>query len=244
MGYWCTLHLFDDKKFYKQLVPALKGEDSDLANYCFEFLKSHIVGGINKLSLQEVNKIVMQTIHNIISISNSLDKDFKINSDYEKIENYDSRMQFLGNTEGYYDFCKFFEYMVFNTCADFNPHLPLGKGGVSRNFEIGINTFACSVMAELDYWNEFLCGDLMGITNWITHEDVEILYLDKENLHFTDNKIAEGFMSLLEVAYYNQLGFIAGVDMREERLKLLPGNKLVKPETWTNEKSIGLLRTR
>lgn len=41
MGHWRTLHLFDDKKFYKDVVPELKGETGDLTQSCLEFLKHY-----------------------------------------------------------------------------------------------------------------------------------------------------------------------------------------------------------
>lgn len=241
MGYWCTLHLFDDKKFYKEVVPILKGETGDLTADCLEFLKFHVVGGISHLSQQEVSNLVEQTIEKIISISNSLDSTFKINSEYQKIKNYDNQITFLNNLEGLYDFNKFFEYYIFKTCADFFPHLTLGKGGVSRNFKIPIKTLSETIIGELDDWNYFFCYDTMGIKNWITNEDLKYIYLDKEHLHYNDNERAEAFLSLLEIAHNNELGFIIGVDMSEHRLKLLPVNKTVKPETWTTQNSSGLL---
>lgn len=241
MGYWCTLHLFNDKKFYNEIVPLLKGESGDLTNSCLDFLKLYKTGGINHLSTQSLNVLIEQTIQKIISISNSLNKSFKDNREYQKLQSYDDKRFFLNNLNGYYEFYTFFEYIVFNTCSDFFPHLPLGKGGISKNFQIEIKTLSYSIMTELDSWNNFLCGDLMGVTNWISHEDVELLYLDKENLCFMDNQRAEGFLTLLEVAQKNQLGLIMGVDMRESTLELLPINKLIKPEIWTNINTNGLL---
>lgn len=244
MGYWCTLHLFDDKKFYKEIVPTLKGETGDLTADCQEFLKSHVTGSTSRLSKQELEKLVNETIKNIVSISNSFDKNFKINSEYQKIENYDAKLAFLNSSDKHYDFCKFFEYYIFKTCVDFFPHLPLGKGGVSRNFEISAEALSDSITGELDNWNDFFCFYTTGITNWISHEDVQYLYLDKDNLKHDDNERAKAFLSLLEIAHSNELSFITGVDMRDEILELLPNNKTVKPETWTLENSVGLIWKR
>lgn len=142
MGYWSTLHLFDDKKFYTEIVPTLRGEIGDLTTDCLEFLKLHITGSTLHLPQQELEKLVKQTIENIISISNSLDKTFKLNTDYQKIKNYEDQRTFFNSLKGHYDFCKFFEYYIFKTCSDFFPHLALGKGGVFRNFRnICKNTF-------------------------------------------------------------------------------------------------------
>lgn len=244
MGYWITLHLFDDKKFYKEVVPALKGETGDLTADCLEFLRFHVMGGISHLSQPAVNDLVNQTVENIIAISNSLDQTFKINSSYHSINDHHERNLFLNTINGYYEFCKFFEYYIFKTCSDFFPHLALGKGGVSGNFELSVKTLSYAIIEKLDNWNGFLCARGTGITNWITNEELEYLYLDKEHLHFSDNKRAEHFLRLLEVAHDLGLGFIIGVDMREDRLELLPGNKVVSPEAWKNINSNGLYRER
>ncbi|MFP3593428.1 hypothetical protein [Chryseobacterium sp. SIMBA_038] len=244
MGYWCTLHLFDDKKFHKEIVPTLKGETGDLIADCQEFLKSHVIGGTARLSKQELEKLVNKTIKNIVSISNSLDKSFRINTEYQKVQKYDAQLAFFDTLEGYYDFCKFFEYYIFKTCADFFPHLPLGKGGVMRNFDISVKALSDSILGELDNWNDFFCYYGTGITNWMSHEDLQYLYLDKENLKYEDSERAKVFLSLLEVAHSNQLGFITGVDMNEDILELLPNNKTVKSETWTLENSSELLWKR
>ena len=88
MGYWCTLHLFDDKKFYKEVLPMLKGEVGNLTNDCVEFLKSYVTGGIAHLSEPDINNFVKQTIKKINTISNSLDETFKTNSEFQKIKDY------------------------------------------------------------------------------------------------------------------------------------------------------------
>ncbi|MFZ0598813.1 MAG: hypothetical protein WAM46_17645, partial [Flavobacterium sp.] len=177
MGYWRTLHLFDDKKFYNEVVPELKGETGDLTPSCLEFLKHYSIGGISHLSNEKLNSLVEQNIQTIISISNSLDETFKIHHEFHKITNYDNQNLFLNSLEGYYEFCKFLEYYLFKTCADFNPHLGLGKGGVSRNFNIHRKTLSYNIIEELDDWNDFLSQDRMGITNWITNEDIQLLFL-------------------------------------------------------------------
>lgn len=234
MGYWTTLHLFDDEIFYKKVVPELKGEKGDLKLDCLEFLSSHITGGIAHLSETEITKLLQNFITNVNKISNSFDKTFKLHNEFYKIDSEDERSVFLDKLEGHYDYCKFFEYYVFKTCADFFPYIPLGKGGVFRNFDLKYKTLAYSIILELDSINEFHNEDRMGITNWITNEDIEFLYLDKENLNFEDNETANTFMTLLEIAHQNKLGMVMGIDMREWRLELLPQNKLVNPSIWGN----------
>lgn len=244
MGYWCSLHLFDDKKFYRDVVPQLKGETGDLGDACEEFLRFHVIGGIARLSSEEIKQLVEKTVGYINSISRDLSENFKTNARFHDIKDYEQQRLFLNDLDGYDDFCRFFEYYVFKTCADFFPHIGLGKGGVSRNFDLPVNSLSYSIITELDNWNDFFSGTGMGITNWISHEDVELLYLDKENLHYTDNERAEGFLTLLETARNRGLGFIAGVDMREDQLELLPGNKLINPIIWEGKAPNGLMFQR
>ncbi|PBJ13614.1 hypothetical protein [Flavobacterium sp. ACN6] len=227
MGYWCSLHLFDDRKFYREVVPQLKGEAGDLTEASREFLKHYFVGGISHLSEEKINSLIEQNNQSVISISKAMNQTFKIHDEFEKITDYESQKLFLGKLEWHYEFSKFLEYYLFKTCADYNPHLGLGKGGVSRNFTINSKTVTCNIIDELDNWNDFLLQDGMGIANWITHEDVELLFLDKENLHFEDNERAESFLELLDIAYKNKLGFIIGIDMQERQLELLYKNKLL-----------------
>lgn len=244
MGYWCTLHFFDDKKFYNDVIPEFKGEKGNLAPAYLDFLKVHITGGISRLSSSKINTLIKNLEKNTIKISNSFDKEFKRHHNYHKIDDYQRQIAYLGKLEGYYDFCKFFEYYLFKKCADFFPHIPLGKGGVSRNFLLDINSLSCSIISELDNWNPFFCDDLMGIGNWLTNEDVELLYLDKENLCFESNARAAAFLKFLEIAYKNKLGFIAGVGMREDNLEQLPKNKLLSPKFWKNIDTTGMLFKR
>lgn len=244
MGYWCSLHLFDDTKFYRDVVPELKGETGDLSDACEKFLRFHVIGGIAHLQAAEIKKRIDRTIEHISAISCQLDNTFKIHREFHTIKAYDQQKLFLNDLDGYDDFCRFLEYYVFKTCADFFPHIGLGKGGVSRNFDLPVNSLSYSIVAELDGWNDFLSGAGMGITNWISHEDVELLYLDKENLHYTENKRAEGFLTLLETARDKELGLIAGVDMREDQLELLPGNKLINPVIWEGKAPNGLIFQR
>lgn len=113
-----------------------------------------------------------------------------------------------------------------------------------RQFELSPETLSYSIIGELDDWNPSFHYDGMGITNWLTHEDIQYLYLDKENLNHDDDSLGEEFLSLLEIAHSNEIGFITGVDMRENILELLPNNKTVKPEIWTLENSSELIWKR
>lgn len=244
MGYWTTLHLFDYKTFYNERVPVLKGEKGSLEDDCLEFLKLYATGGIARFSESKVSDLIRQNIETINRFSNSFDKSFKVHHEFHKIKNDNDRSLYLSQLEGYSDFRRFIEYYIFKTCADFFPYIPLGKGRVSHNFNIHFKTLSYSIIEELDSRNEFFCEDMMGVSNWITHEDVELLYLDRSNLYSDNNERAEAFLTLLDVAYKNGLGLVMGIDMREGILELLPGYKLISSYIWENINKTGLLFKR
>lgn len=244
MGYWCTLHLFDDQIFYKKIVPELKGQKGDLESECEKFLKLYTVGSLNKFSKSEVLKRVDEVTKSIRKISNSLDKSFKINAEYSPIKDYREQQLFIGKLDGHYHFCKFLEYYVFKHCADFFPHIALGKGGLHRNFNLNFKTLAYSIISEIDEWKGFLCHDMMGVTNWLDKEEIELLYLDRENLIFEEETRGESIYNFLEIAYQNKLGFVVGIDMRENLLEELPKNKLLSSEAWKILNTKGMLFKR
>ncbi|WP_299325441.1 hypothetical protein [uncultured Maribacter sp.] len=241
MGYWCTLHLFDQDKFYSETIQELKGQIGDLIPSYKEFLKNNIIGGIGHLTVKEVNEMALSQLENIYEISNSFDDSFKKHSAFHSLHNWSLQLDFIGKLKGHYEFCSFFEYYVFEKCSDFYPHIPLGKGGVARNFELKTNTYSHNIIGNLDSWNNFFMQDTFGISNWISNEDIELLFLDKENLKFENNEIAEAIIRFIEIANKNKLGLLAGVDLNIDRNRLLPQNKLVSFELWKNQNCSGLL---
>lgn len=243
MGYWCTLHLFNDQKFYKQVIPKLKGRCENLASECKDFLLLHTIGGMKNLSEFEIQNRVNKISTSINKLSDSMDEPFKKHLEFSKIKDYEQRRLYLNNLTDHYEFCKFFEYYVFKYCTDFFPHISLGKGGISRNFKLNRQSISYSLISELDTWNDFFCGYTTGITNWLNHEEIELLYLDRENLLFDEKRKEKGesIRSLLEIAYHHKLGLIVGVDMNGERLKNLPANKLISAKDWESLNTEGML---
>lgn len=244
MGYWCTLHLFDDEKFYKEVVPKMKGEKGNLEPTCKDFLTLYTIGGMKNLSDSEITNRVAEVVKSIHEISSSMDDSFKKHMEFSKIEDYEKRNLYLGELNGHYEFCKFLEYYIFKCCADFFPHVPLGKGGLSRNFNLDPKSLSSSILSHLDHWNEFFCAGMMGITNWLDQEEVELLHLDKENLTYEENAKGKSIYNFLEIAYENKLGVVVGIDMRESLLEGLPAHKLVTPESWKKLNTEGMLFKR
>ncbi|TCI84802.1 hypothetical protein [Tenacibaculum sp. M341] len=231
MGYWNTLHLFDDNKFYKELVPVLRGEKGCLQNDFIEFLRLYRTGGITDLSLEELKKKTDTSVSKIIEISNKFNSNFKahnLNSD----ENHS-----LQNNEFHYEYSRFFEYYVFKYCADFYPHLPTGKGGLLSELDPKDNSIAFEILENLEDFNSVFLSD-GGIINWIDLEDIEILIMSKDELFSIgpyDEEIMdyfENYIKLFEIALSNKLGLIRGRDMIEQSLEKLPKYKLIEKEKW------------
>ena len=86
MGYWTTLHLFDEKVFYEKVVPELKGLNGNIKLDYLQFSKSHRTGGIEHFSESELNIFLDNSIINVFNIANSFDKTFKIHSQFHKIK--------------------------------------------------------------------------------------------------------------------------------------------------------------
>lgn len=243
MGYWCTLHLFNDRKFHEELIPEMRGIKGNIDSVCKDFLECYTVGGVRNYSVTELSKRVSQVTRQINEISNSMDHSFKLHHEFCKINDFDTSMDYLGKMEGHYEFCKFLEYSIFRCCADFYPHIPLGKGGLGRNFDFNkkYKSLSFSIVNELDKWNTFFCADMMGITNWLNKEEVELLYLDRENLISKENTRGDIIYNLIEIANEYNMGLVVGIDMREDNLERLPSYKLIKAEMWNNLNTQGML---
>jgi len=155
MGHWSTLHLFDDQKFIRELVPLFRGEKQNLIVNYTDFLKTHITGGISHLTKVELDNLINIHLGRIIEISKLFNDSFKTHSKFHKLTDHNDKVNFFEKLEGYYDFCKFFEYSIFKNYSDFFPHIPLGKAGISQDFNLKPNTISQSILNELDSWNEF-----------------------------------------------------------------------------------------
>lgn len=241
MGYWCTLHLFDQERFQTDGIPKLRGERGDLVSLYEQFLHQHRVGGTAHLPKSEVNDLVCLGLENIHEIANTFDLAFKVISAFHSKENYDEQIQYINRLDGHYEFCRFFEYYLFRDYADFFPHIPLGKGGVGRNFETVDDSNEELIIGELDYWNEFLSWDTSGITNWTGPDEAKLLFLGIERLRPLNGERADAILRMVEVAHEFGLGLISGVDLNESLLERLPGNKLVPASRWNKMKVEGIL---
>ncbi|MNJ90824.1 hypothetical protein D3C87_84640 [compost metagenome] len=237
MGDWNTLHHFNDKKFYSKIVTDLQNEGQLLRNYFNSAPGKYIAYGNDRNE---------ERIAAIIQFSQSLDPDFKRHPSLLAIqtrqkginENYTDYIQkktkdetdfYREHAEVIEDLNHILTVMVFSECAAFNPHLILGRsiftGCVAAKpksiAENVISGFTQNETGSVFYSCRSNCS---GFINWVTSEEAQLLWLDRENLHSADKdteKYFSDFYKFLEIAVENGLGFISGTNMNESMLKLL-----------------------
>lgn len=244
MGSWNTLHHFDDKKFYSKIVPDLRGEGYLLRNYFNSEFGKYIVGNSDQNE---------ERITDIIKFSQLLDDEFKIHETLFSIKNrkksvneeYSSFIKKLYKDEDDFyrenepiieDINLILTLIIFSECASFNPHLILGR----TIFTACVGAKPGSIAEEIisDFTNNELgsifypvASNCNGLINWVTNEDLQLLWLDKENLYSTGKdaeKYFSDFYKFIEIAIENDLGVISGTNMNESFLKLIQSPLSVK----------------
>lgn len=245
MGDWNTLHHFDDKKFYSEIVRDFKNGGQLLEKYFNSEFGKYIVYGSDTKDDEQIAEI--------LRFSQLLDKNFKLHETLFKIQ---TRKK--GINEVYADFIKkrcqdevdfqeanghiiedinhILTLMIFSECAAFNPHLILGRsiftGCVSAKpksiAQDIISKFTDNELGSIFYSSRSNCN---GLINWVTNEELQLLWLDKENLYSADkdtNKYFSDFCKFIEIALENNLGVISGTNMNERILKLIQSPLPVK----------------
>jgi hypothetical protein len=243
MGRWTTLHLFNDRIFKEKTIPELKGELGDLSNVYLNFMKSHITGGISRFTGEEVNELLQESIKTIHLHSKKFDENFEKNTELDAILDNEACSEFLHKASWHYDFSRFFEYFVFQTCTDYFPHLPCGKWGI-RNLATTPNSLANELIGLLEPSRVMFTNDYMGIMGWLTSENVELLFHDRNKINANLDEFSSAFLNILTIAFDNKLGLMFGSDLREEILEMSPQFKLIEKERWANLNTEWLLFKR
>lgn len=242
MGAWRTLHLFSDQLFLELTVPQLKERKYDISSIYTKFLKYCRLGGIDHFLPIQLEELVKEEIEKLRFSANQFDDQFRKHIEFDQLPDNKAKDEYLREND-WYEFSSFFEYFVFLTCADFYPHLPLGKWGLDSKLEVNQSSIAENVLKKLNYdsYNPFLCYDSMGIEGWISSEDVALLFYDKAQIHSGNEEFLVAFLNLLGVAYEHKLGLLIGVDMREGFLEKTHKFKLVEKNYWENANMEGFL---
>ena len=244
MGKWHTVHLFDEKKFREIVIPKLRGLNGgvqdDFMNIYF-FFPGHfpLYYSICKLSKEEQENSIKNEVNAIEEFSKSFDDTFKLHREFSK----DSKIRELKVMPS--NFMKLFEALVFKYCVDYFPFFASGKHGISSpsRFCWKSPSIGLELIRELDYgdYDNFnLFSDDFGIVNWITNEELSLIYDDKQKIRDDGNEAHIGFFNLVDMAYQNGLGLIQGVGMNEDLLQRLPQNKVASESQWNKENSTGL----
>lgn len=232
MGDWRTLHFFNEEKYKEEIVPQV----TDIESYLSAFLNDYRLNWVDGYPITRE-----EILRNTITFVSELSSELNIHPYLIEIEKRKAQ-------ETYHDFVKrrnqdfdhffksklsvieFFEFLlietIFSSVANFNPHFKLGK----RLFESLISAKKGSVAEELirliTTGPNGAVLDLVdgGIMNWLNKEEVELLYLDNENLICQDDKYpgyVNEFKEFLFMAVNSDCGLISLRNPSEYRLSRL-----------------------
>lgn len=155
----------------------------------------------------------------------------------------DSPAESLISHDWYYDFNSFFEFAIFAVAADFNPHFKLGKRPIAYQVEIAEGgDFSEDLLSMLGFpARHFLFGqDGSGIEGWITAEELELIWGEREFFPMTvpgggeSPRLNTEFLDFVERLHRASCGIIAGVEMRERANASLTPPGIVPAHLWEN----------
>jgi len=232
MGDWNTLHFFDDKHFYEKVAPDLSNEGFLLKKYFESDLWKHILFDNNNSDAR---------IKAMLDFCQDLDTDFKKHKELASIlnrkkqpdEEYSRFRHHLNedekefeskNSYAFGDLSDTLQLLLFSECASFNPHLILGRhiftGAVDAKPK-SVSEKIIWKITDSEIGSVFSYGGT-GIINWITNEELQLLWLDKENLFAKDSESQDyfqEFLSFIAIAIKNNWGLISVTNVREDLLK-------------------------
>ena len=207
MGAWNTLHLFDSDQFYDEGVTRLRTDKERLKIDYSQFIKTHLIGGVYRFTKKELDELIDQSVQTIIDTSNQFDSAFKKHNEYNAIVDYGDKRVYLNQHEHYHDFGQFLEYFLFKYFADFYPHLNCGEGGLYGRLVTKKVSVAAEIIGNLESGEHYFCPDRLGIVNWISKEDTEILFHSKEDF-YTSKDYDWLLTSFFQLVYHFILQFL------------------------------------
>jgi len=232
MSDWNTLHFFDDNYFYTKVVPDLLNEGT--------LLKKYFESDLWKIFLFN-NSDSDARIKSMLDFCKYLDQDFKAHKQLADILNRkkqpgedclnfthkvrDDQEEFLKqNSYAIDDLTQTLLLLLFSECASFNPHLILGRRIFTGAVDAKPKSVAALIISQIMH-SEIGCvfsygGE--GIINWITNEELQLLWLDKDNLFAKDPESDDYFQEVLKfiaMAIKNNWGVISVTNVRERLLK-------------------------
>lgn len=201
MGYYHTYHLFDDKKFYCEIVPRLKGQTGSL-DEPYEIYKKRVFPDHHRFIIEDV-----------ITIAN------RFNDDFLSIPGVEPEWQVADKQcPGIEDFIWFFEGLVFTECALLRPCFVTGKSYIDSTFDFQPGSMAQSMIKTLTA-SPVLCIYGNGVCGWINAMNVKSLLTDYVNVHKDkrrdDSTPPEDFRQFLEIAARYDLGILMAIEARD-----------------------------
>jgi len=240
MGDWNTLHIFNDRDFYDRLVPDFKDRGAMFKHHMDSLLGKYILGNNDNSETR--------TLH-LVDLCRQLKPDFKIHGAYYKIESRQKKP-----TEDYKDFISkrvedghdflrvnasviedlnlLLTLVIFAECGAFNPHLILGRRTFSSNIKARPGSLAENIIQQTWYHplgSIYTTGS--GPMNWISYDELNLLWLDKHNLHVPpegSEQYLQEFLEFTELALQHKCGFISVTNVNETMLCRIenPGLKI------------------
>ena len=126
MGAWITLHLMDEEKLLKEVIPSMNSNTAKLQEDVAEYLSYFHIGGTDRLTEEQLLKLISRTLTDILDTANQFETILKQGVELKSSSIAEQKIIEICTGAQYYHFACFFEYKVFSTCADFFPHIPLG----------------------------------------------------------------------------------------------------------------------
>ncbi len=250
MGDWNTLHLFDFDKFKTKIVPQLSNIEyleQATNNQTFKSFRRFP----NKKELLQVVDCVNQFDIDFRKHPNMYDKNIYTRKENET--NYQVELRVNKHEENYQrqlineiDILSIIiQIKCFEHCAFYNPHFILGRRIFSSALDFKSNSIAEEIChkiidQELMFYN---CG-VNQIINWISNEELQLLYLDIENIlpkKPEDEDYIKGFKTFVDIAYKNKLGFITLSNINEDVIKMIKNNQSVSIDPVLIQNSQGLI---
>lgn len=238
MSDWNTLHLFDSKKFYKKIVPELrKGGgiiDVHIKSKLFWYITriDEIDGGVlnnTKLFLKDFDTS-FRFHTELFKIENRQKKKEEDYKDFIKKKNVDIEEFNRKYSDEIYWYTTVFPFIVFTECAQFNPHLIIGRRIFTTNISATQGSLAEECFEKItSIETGGFYNDVGYVINWLTYQEVKLLWLDIENTYASvqeSEQYYRDFINFLEIAVENELGFISISNINEDVIKLIETPKL------------------
>lgn len=234
MSDWNTLHLFDSKRFNKEILPEIIEGGPMIET----FLKSKLYWYLTR-----IDKISDELLYGIKEFLKDFDYDLRFHKELFEVE---SQIEISAqNDREYwkkkrqktelfrakykseiYHFTSLLPLIMFSECAQFNPHLILGRWMFNSNILTtpgSIAKEACDAMTDM---RMAVIGhsDIGHVMNWLTFEEVRMLWLDIHNVNpKTEDarQYYDDFVKFIRIAMERKLGFISVSNIREDVMTLI-----------------------